>query len=144
MAIALGATHTIDPVEGGELATKVRAIIPAGVQYALDTTGKNSVINAAVGALAHQATLGILAAPASAEDALLSFDVISLLGLGYRIKGITEGDVDPARFIPRMVELFMDGKFPFDRLIANYPLSDINRAIDEQYQGVCIKPVLIP
>ena len=70
--------------------------------------------------------------------------MIPLLGLGYSIKGISEGDVDPAEFIPKLVELFMQGKFPFDRLCKTYPFTDINRAIDEQYRGLCIKPVLLP
>jgi len=143
LALELGATHALDPA-AGDLAAAVRAICPAGVHYVLDTTGRNDVIAAAVGALAHRGTLGLLAVPASAEDATLKLDVISLLMLGLRVKGITEGDVDPAQFIPRMVDLHLEGRFPFDRLVAKYPLADINRAIEDQHAGRCVKPVLCP
>ncbi len=143
LALELGATHALDPA-AGDLAAAVRAICPTGVHYVLDTTGRNSVIAAALGALTHRGTLGLLAVPASAEDATLKLDVVSLLMLGIRVKGITEGDVDPASFIPRMVELHLAGRFPFDRLIAKYPLADINQAIEDQHAGRCVKPVLCP
>ncbi|MGE0487089.1 MAG: NAD(P)-dependent alcohol dehydrogenase [Gammaproteobacteria bacterium] len=144
LALELGATHAFDPAAGGGFAAAVRAVAPGGVDYVLDTSGRNAVIAAAVGTLAHRATMGILAVPASADDAVLGVDVISLLGLGYRIKGITEGDVDPQAFIPRMVDLHLAGRFPFDRLVTTYPLADINRAVDDQHAGRCIKPVLLP
>jgi aryl-alcohol dehydrogenase len=144
MALELGATHVIDPAMAAGLGESARAVVPAGVDFILDTTGKTSVINAAVAAIAHRGTLGLLAVPASAADASLSVEILTLLGLGYRIKGITEGDVNPASFIPRMIELYLAGKFPFDKLISRYPLSEINRAIDEQHRGLSIKPVLIP
>lgn len=143
MALALGANHALDPT-AGELATQVRAILPRGVDYVLDTTGRADVIGAAVGAVAPLATIGVLGVPARAEDAVLNFDVIAMLGLGLTIKGITEGDVDPASFIPHMVDLHMAGRFPFDRLVTRYALADINHAIAEQHHGRCIKPVLIP
>ncbi|MBX9606744.1 MAG: NAD(P)-dependent alcohol dehydrogenase [Gammaproteobacteria bacterium] len=143
MALALGATHALDPA-AGELPAQVRAILPRGVDYVLDTTGRADVILASVGAVAPLATLGIVGVPASAADATLGFDVIALLGLGLTVKGITEGDVDPARFIPRLVDLFMAGRFPFERLVTRYPLAEINRAIEDQHRGLCIKPVLVP
>ena len=60
------------------------------------------------------------------------------------IKGTTKGDVDPAQFMPRMVELYMEDKFPFDKLVTLYPLADINRAVTEQHEDISIKPVLTP
>ena len=142
-ALALGATHALDPA-AGELPAQVRAILPRGVDYVLDTTARGDVIAQAVGAVAPLATIGVLGVPARAEDAVLHFNVIAMLGLGLTIKGITEGDVDPASFIPRMIELHMAGRFPFDKLVTRYPLAEINRAIEEQHHGRCIKPVLIP
>ncbi|MBI4693930.1 MAG: NAD(P)-dependent alcohol dehydrogenase [Gammaproteobacteria bacterium] len=143
LALEIGATHVVDPA-AGDVTAAVRAIAPAGVRYVLDTTGRNAVIAAAVGAMGYGGTLGILAVPASADDAAVKLDVIALLVLGLRVKGITEGDVDPARFIPQLVELHLAGRFPFDRLIGKYPLCDINRAIADQHAGRCVKPVLCP
>ena len=68
LALELGATDVIDPIASDDLAAAVRAVAPAGVNYVLDTSGRTSVIGAAVGALAHCGTMGILAVPATAED----------------------------------------------------------------------------
>ena len=57
--------------------------------------------------------------------------------------GIIEGDADPASFIPELIAYHRSGQLPIDRLISTYALADINRAIDEQHHGKCVKPVLL-
>ena len=42
-----------------------------------------------------------------------------------------------------MIELYRDGKFPFDRLIETFPFSQINDAIAAAERGEVIKPVVI-
>ncbi len=63
---------------------------------------------------------------------------------GLRVIGIIEGDSDPRTFIPELLAHHAAGRFPFDRLIKTFPLSDINAAIAAQARGDCIKAVLIP
>ncbi|MNR68680.1 Aryl-alcohol dehydrogenase [compost metagenome] len=63
---------------------------------------------------------------------------------GFTYRGIIEGDSDPDVFIPQLMALYLEGRFPFDRLVKTYPLADINRAVAEQKQGLCVKPVLLP
>jgi aryl-alcohol dehydrogenase len=46
--------------------------------------------------------------------------------------------------IPRLVELWRQGRLPFDRLIRTYPMSDINQAEADMASGETIKPVLVP
>lgn len=58
--------------------------------------------------------------------------------------GILEGDAVPQLLIPRRIELWKQGRFPFDRLIATYPPHQINQAEAETTSGASIKPVLIP
>ena len=64
--------------------------------------------------------------------------------IGKTIIGILEGGVDPHTFIPRMISLWSEGKFPFDRLIETFPLSAINEAEQASLSGRVIKPVLLP
>jgi aryl-alcohol dehydrogenase len=45
-------------------------------------------------------------------------------------------------FIPQLIELYRQGRFPFDRLIKFYAFEDINMAIDDAAKGLTIKPVL--
>jgi aryl-alcohol dehydrogenase len=56
--------------------------------------------------------------------------------------GIVEGDSVPQVIIPHLVELFLQGRFPFDKLVKFYPLEEINRAIADSEKGTTIKPVL--
>jgi Zn-dependent alcohol dehydrogenase len=59
-----------------------------------------------------------------------------------RILGIIEGDSVPELFIPQLIELYRQGRFPFDRLIRFYRLDQINQAAKDSEAGVTIKPVL--
>src|SRR5712671_6756182 len=58
------------------------------------------------------------------------------------IRGTCEGDSVATEFIPQLVELYRQGRFPFDRLIKFYEFDDINTAIDDAAKGLTIKPVL--
>ena len=67
---------------------------------------------------------------------------MNMLLCGVNIKGICEGDAIPSEFIPVMVDLFMEGKFPFDKLCQTFDFKDINDAVTAQHKGSCIKAVL--
>ena len=74
--------------------------------------------------------------------ALLTGEEGRKLSGGRKTIGIIEGDAVPQIFIPRLIELYRAGKFPFDRLIKFYHFSEINRAIADAKRGTTIKPVL--
>jgi aryl-alcohol dehydrogenase len=143
LAISLGATHVIDPAGQSDLAQAVLEILPGGADYVLDTTGNANVLAAAVTCLAYRGTLGLLAVP-SKQGVTFAIDPMLCMTKGLKIQGIVEGDSDPDTFLPRLVKLYSEGKFPFDKLITFYPLSEINQAIADQHNGVCVKPVLLP
>jgi len=44
--------------------------------------------------------------------------------------------------MPKLIKLYLAGKFPFDRLVKFYKFEDINRAIADSKRGDTIKPVL--
>ena len=56
--------------------------------------------------------------------------------------GIIEGDADPHVFIPFLVDKFMEGELPFDRLVKFYPFEQINKAVADSESGVTVKPIL--
>lgn len=143
IALELGATHVIDPAEAGPLGDALRAIVPAGLDFAFDTSGVVAVIEAGLGALGSHGAIGLVGVPASA-DAAISVNIAALMTPGHRIIGIIEGDSDPQTFIPELLAHHAAGRFPFDRLITTFPLDDINEAIAAQARGDCIKVVLIP
>jgi aryl-alcohol dehydrogenase len=63
---------------------------------------------------------------------------------GRTIRGIIEGDSIPDIFIPQLIELYRQGRFPIDKLITFYPLNEINQAIKDMESGKVVKPVLRP
>ncbi len=61
---------------------------------------------------------------------------------GRVVRGVIQGDSFPKEFIPRLVDLMMDGKFPIEKMIKFYDFTDINLAAKESSAGIAIKPVL--
>lgn len=139
LARELGATHTLNGADG-DLAARIRAISGGeGVQYSFDTTAVPSVVSAAVASLRTTGVCGLVGV--GSEEYRLD---PSLMLMGRTVKGIIEGDVVPQTFIPKLVELWRQGRFPYDRLVRTYPLADINRAEADALSGEVVKPVLLP
>jgi aryl-alcohol dehydrogenase len=58
------------------------------------------------------------------------------------VTGILGGDAIPDLFIPKLIELYSQGRDPFDRLITFYPFDEINQAVEDMEEGRVFKPVL--
>jgi aryl-alcohol dehydrogenase len=142
IALEIGATHAIDPA-AGDVGVAIRAIVPMGVDAALDTTGHVGVIETGLAHLAPHGAIGLVGVPRDLS-ASISVNIAALMTPGHRILGIIEGDSDPQAFIPELLAYHAAGLFPFDRLIQTFPLSEINAAVAAQARGDCIKVVLIP
>jgi len=140
LALTLGATHAVDAA-APDVADQVRAIAPGGATRILETSGNMKAIENAVSLLGARGKLAMVGVP-KALDATFTIAALPLVSLGASICGVTEGDADPLTFIPRLIELYEQGRFPFDRLITEYPIAKINEAIADQYAGRCVKAVL--
>jgi aryl-alcohol dehydrogenase len=73
----------------------------------------------------------------------VKLDVNGIL-FGRTVRGIIEGDSVPDIFIPQLIELHRQGRFPFDKLIRFYPLSEITEAVAATERGEVLKAVLRP
>ena len=62
--------------------------------------------------------------------------------LGKSMHGIVEGGSNPDVFIPLLIDLYMDGRFPFDRLVTFYPFEAIAQAFHDVESGASVKPIL--
>lgn len=135
-----GATHTVNPSQTDPV-QEIRTITGIGVDYSLECTGNPQVLRQAVDALAVAGVCGLIGvAPFGAE---VSLDMHCILN-GRMVRGISEGDSIPDLFIPQLVELYKQGRFPFDRMIRFYPLDEINKAAEDSEKGRALKPVLRP
>lgn len=142
LALSLGATHVFDPAETPDVVAAVRAIVPAGIDYVFDTTGIPGLQNAGMDCLAPKGAMGVVGMTPPGVPP--PGEMRAVMRAGLTIRGIIEGDSDPDSFIPEMVEWFLQGKLPFDRMITTYPLSEINRAVRDHKNGQSLKAVLLP
>ncbi len=141
LALELGATHVINPKQTVDVLAAIRELSGGGVNHALDTTGIPDVIAIAVESVLSKGVVGLIGVPP--PDAMLPANLMSMLLRGTTIKYITEGDADPQEFIPRLIDWYKAGKFPFDRLIKTFPFAQINEAAHASEIGEAIKPVLV-
>jgi aryl-alcohol dehydrogenase len=138
LARDLGATDTILAGDG-PAGPAVTALLPRGVDRSLDTTGALPVMRQAIDVLAPRGACGFVTGPWDGRE--LSVSVRPLLG-GRSIRGIAQGDSNPDVFIPMLVDLFMAGRFPFDRLVTVYPFDRIADALADGEAGRTVKAVL--
>lgn len=139
LAAEVGATHTINAKET-DVVAKIQEITGKGADFALEASGVGSVLRQAIDCLGIFGTCGIVGAPPLGSE--VSVDVMGVMIPGKRVMGIVQGDVVSATFIPTLIELYRQGRFPFDRLIKHYDFADINQAIEDSETGKTIKPVL--
>ncbi|WP_432066222.1 NAD(P)-dependent alcohol dehydrogenase [Streptomyces sp. C10-9-1] len=138
LARELGATHTVDGARD-DLLEHLREVTGGGAHYTLDTTGVPGVIHTAVHTLRVSGTCGLV----GVQQGDLVLDPYAL-SVGRNVMGILEGDAVPQVLIPRLIALWQQGRFPFDKLIKTYPLEKINEAEQASLGGHVVKPVLVP
>ena len=139
LAKEIGATHTVNAREQMPVAA-IKAITDGGVQFSLETTAIPLVVRQAVDALGVRGTCGIVgAAPPGTE---IKIDVTEFMQMAKTIYGIIEGDSVPDIFIPQLIDLFLQGRFPFDKLTKFYPFEQINEAARDSERGLTVKPII--
>ncbi|MGN8159632.1 NAD(P)-dependent alcohol dehydrogenase [Salinisphaera sp. SWV1] len=140
LARELGATHVINARNEDPVAT-IREISGGGVDYAVESTGNTSVFRQSIDSLGKRGVIGAVGAPPLGEETY--FDVNDLLIGGKQIRGIVEGDSVARTFIPKLVDLYLEGRFPFDKLVRYYDFEEINQAAADSEKGETLKPILM-
>ncbi|WNM35713.1 NAD(P)-dependent alcohol dehydrogenase [Streptomyces sp. Li-HN-5-11] len=139
LAEELGATHTVN-ADREDVVDRIRAATGGlGVDFTLETTAIPAVLRQAVDALNQGGTCGHIGAARPGTE--VSLDMAALM-FGRTVRGIVEGDSIPSVFIPRLVTLFKQGRFPIDKLITTYAFENINGAVQDAEKGLSIKSVL--
>lgn len=139
LAMELGATHTVNarhanPVE------EIKKITNGGANYAVETAGRLGILRQAVDSLTFMGKAAqVGATPFGTEEKI---DVNDLLGMNKTITGVLEGDSIPRIFIPQLISLYKQGKFPFDKLVKFYDFEEINQAVEDSHSGKTIKPII--
>jgi aryl-alcohol dehydrogenase len=139
-AIEFGATHAVNSKQTEPVA-EIQRITGRGVDFSIECVGHPEVLRQAVDSLALTGVCGLVGVSALGVEVVL--DMHSILD-GRTVRGIAEGDSIPDIFIPRLIELYRQGRFAFDRMITFYPFEQINQAVEDSEKGRVLKAVLRP
>jgi aryl-alcohol dehydrogenase len=133
-----GATHTVNAGAEDPVAA-IQEITGGGPHFTLECVGNPAVLRQAVDVLPRLGVCGLLGVVPPGTEISLDMDLVMN---GRTIKGILGGDAVPDQFIPKLIELYKQGKFPFDRMITSYSFDEINKAVEDMEKGLVVKPVL--
>jgi len=139
LARELGATHTVNGREA-DAVEEIRRITGGGADYALDTTGLPALIQQCVDGLRQRGTAAILGA--SSPDAVIQLPANAFMQSCKTLMGVVEGDSVPDVVVPHLIDLYMQSRFPFDRLVRFYDFDQIDQAAADAASGTAIKPIL--
>ncbi|MDJ1135144.1 NAD(P)-dependent alcohol dehydrogenase [Streptomyces iconiensis] len=140
LAQEVGATHTIDPGGVDDIDRAIAHIAGAGVDFAVDTVGSGAVVRHALMSLRMPGVCATLGLQAMKND--ITIDQ-GHLQMGRTLTGGLEGDADPHTLIPHLIDLWRQGRFPFDQLITRFPFPRIEDALEAVRSGKAVKPVLV-
>ncbi len=140
MAAQFGATHFINAGKEDPVAKAMELGGGRGPDYAFEVIGLKSTVEQAFNMIRPGGTavvVGVGAIGVSAEVSILSFlQEKKLIGSLY---GSGQVHVD----IPRIIDLYMDGKLLIDELVSKTrPLGEINEAFEDMKKGAVARTVL--
>jgi len=137
-----GATHTLNASR--EDARRVIRDFTGGIgaDYVFVTVGSTTAVSQGITLLRRAGTLVIVGMPPSGATAPLS--VIDIADKGLRIFGSFMGSTRLRVDVPRLVDLYQQGRLKLDELItARYSLEQINKAIEVTERGEAIRNVIV-
>ena len=139
LAKELGATHTINAAEVDPVEEIQKITGGLGIAYVLETSGVAPVLSQAILSSCVGGEIGIIGAPAMGTT--IPLDINHLL-FNRKLRGIVEGESNSDIFIPRLISLYQQGKFPFDKLVKFYDLDQINEAAADSEKGTTLKAIM--
>lgn len=141
MAKELGADHVINPNDVEDVPTKVKELTGGiGADAAIEAAGVSSVMQQAFGSI-HNGGICVIAGMAPMID-ILTFMPFEFL-LGKTIKGTVQGDIIGAVDVPKLVDMYMAGKLPIDKLITkSFSLDQVNEAFEAMENKQVLRSVI--
>lgn len=136
LAEELGATETV--VAGAASSALLDA---GGCHYAIDTTGVPDVLRRAFDSCGPLGVTAMIAPNVPGTE--VSIEMLGLLP-GKSLRGVVQGDSVSHTFIPQLIDLWQQGRFPFDRLTTRFDgIDSIETAVQAMKRGDVVKPVVV-
>jgi Zn-dependent alcohol dehydrogenase len=132
LAGELGATHVVN-TQKQDLVSAVQAVTVRGADYAFDAVGAPGTLETAFAAVRSGGEVVAIGIMNVANT--VTIDTFSLI-LQKRLTGTTGGSINPFADIPGVIDLFLDGRLPLDRLVSRqFALEDLGQALKELESG---------
>jgi S-(hydroxymethyl)glutathione dehydrogenase / alcohol dehydrogenase len=142
LALALGAADVIDASAEDPVAALAERV-PEGLDYVFDAIGKIETTEQAIAALGPGGAAVVVGLPPSGARA--SFEPLALAEANQRILGCNYGSIDPARDIPKLVDLALEGSIELEAMISSRrPLTEAGAALAELEAGRGLRTLLLP
>ena len=142
-ALDLGATHALDPTSDDVVASLRDLTDGRGADAGLDTAGVPGIVAQAYAAVRRGGTVVAVGLPA--EGLTADLPASDLPREEKVVTGSFYGSCDPQVDMPQVVDLYMEGKLPLDRLVTRtYPLEEINDAFSAMNSGEVARAVITP
>jgi alcohol dehydrogenase len=140
LARRMGATHTIDAAAPTAV-EQIKDLTRGGVHFAFEMAGSVKAMELAYRATRRGGTT--VTAGLSNPQHLFSIPHVGIVAEERTIKGSYLGSCDPARDIPRYIEMFQQGRLPVDQLLSErIALEDINAAFDRLAEGRTVRQIV--
>jgi len=140
-ARAFGATHTINPNEEDPGAAVAALTGRRRADTVIVTAGSTAAVEQGVTLTRRGGTIVLVGMPPSG---VATIDPGQIAHDGQRIIGSKVGSARPQIDLPRLLNLYRDGRLKLDELVSHrYPLSDINAAIASSGRGDVVRNVLV-
>jgi len=137
-----GATHTINASNQNMVEVVLALTAGRGADYAFAAVGSSTVITQASRMIRKGGTAVVVGMPPN-DDVEFTLNAHDLT-YGRTVTGSPVGSTRLSVDVPRLVELYQQGRLKLDELITNhYPLEQINEAIESMERGEAIRNVIV-
>lgn len=136
----MGATHVVNAADTSAI-EQIRDITRGGAHFAFEMAGSVKAMELAYRVTRRGGTTVTAGLPHPQH--LLSIPHVGIVAEERTIKGSYLGSCNPARDIPRYIEMYRAGRLPVDRLLSErIALQDINAAFDRLADGKSIRQIV--
>jgi S-(hydroxymethyl)glutathione dehydrogenase/alcohol dehydrogenase len=139
-AMRMGASNCISSVEENVF-ERLKQICPAGLDFAIEATGRPEVMSLALAVVRQQGGKAIIVGNAR-QGEKLALDPQEF-NMGKQLLGTWGGDNLPDQHFPRYCRLLTSRRLNLDPLLSRtYPLEQVNQAIDDLEHGRVVRPLV--
>ena len=141
-AKTFGATHGLNPVREDVVAGVKTLTGGRGADTVLVTVGSTPAMLQGMELPRRGGTIVMVGMPAT--GAKLPLEVGDIADAAQTITGSKMGATRPMTDIPKLIELYRDGRLLLDELVTNrYPLDQINEAFESVKKGEALRNVIV-